>query len=125
MGREAPLAPIALVAPGLSGDAGMGMAESMDVALAATALRYIMGTATEETMRDSCYLVFDRRGVRKMTKTAPDLSSGQYAVKVNVGVPDGLFDRTFPEVDIEVPEQAVIAPEVAVEFDEEVDEGEW
>lgn len=35
----------------------------------------------------TCYLVFNKNGVSRMTKSEPGLSSGEYAVKVRIVIP--------------------------------------
>lgn len=76
-------------------------------------------------MKDSCYLIFTKKGVRRIAKgrratwgprERPALEAGEYAVFVTVIVPDAVFaPRTTPEATITVPEVAVIEPRVAVD----------
>jgi hypothetical protein len=66
-----------------------------------------------------CYLIFDRNGVQRMTKGEPGLSSGEFAVRVEIAVPHTLFKRKYPEAVIEVPESAMIEPKVTVLASEE------
>lgn len=83
-------------------------------------------------MKDSAYLIFDQKGLRRMVKgrrvpsygprTRPALAAGEYAVLVTVVVPDAVFKPLpTPEATITVPESAVLSPvvEVVVETPEE------
>lgn len=70
-------------------------------------------------MVDSCYLVFDRHGIRKMTKTRPALSAGQFAVKVRVNCPPTVFDNAIPEAVLEVTERAMVTPTVTLDMNAE------
>lgn len=74
-------------------------------------------------MRDSCWLIFNKRGLKRMskgkreryTRVRPALAAGEYAVRVSVTVPDKVFeDRPIPEASITVPAEAVIEPVVTV-----------
>lgn len=65
--------------------------------------------------RWTCHLVFDKSGIKRMTKGAPDLSSGEYAVRLRVSVPGKLFDRAIPEATLTIPLPAVIEPTVQIE----------
>lgn len=43
-------------------------------------------------MRDYCYLVFDRKGIRRMTKTkTPKLGPNERVVRINIHVDDRAF----------------------------------
>ena len=44
-------------------------------------------------MEDDVYLIFDKKGVKEMKKTAPALKSNQYAVKLHFTVPDKVFEK--------------------------------
>lgn len=78
-------------------------------------------------MRDTIFLVFDQRGVRKMNKKyLPALQSGEYMVQLNVRVPDEFFQRIIPTADLTIPEDYIIAaPPIDVRTDVlEIDESE-
>lgn len=78
-------------------------------------------------MKDSCWLIFDKKGVREMRKgrrsnwqnvERPALKAGQYAVLVTVNCPDRAFQAVpLPEATITVPEGALIAPVVDVKVE--------
>lgn len=75
-------------------------------------------------MRDSCWLIFTKRGLRGASKgkrtrygdrERPALKAGEYAVRISVNVPDKVFeDRPIPEATITIPPEAVIEPVVTV-----------
>ena len=50
--------------------------------------------------------------VVSFTKSKPALSSNQIAVAVNVNVPVAFFERLTPVIDIQLPEEAVVNPNV-------------
>jgi hypothetical protein len=77
-------------------------------------------------MRLTTFLVFDRRKVIGVRKGNPNLSAGEYAVKLHLDVPDSLFKDLHPTVTIGIPERAVFAPTVEVvspPTTEETDDG--
>jgi hypothetical protein len=63
------------------------------------------------------HLVFDANGVRRMVKNLPALRSGEFAVRVNVTVPDSFFARPLPVAEVVVPE-GVPLQAVEVRIDE-------
>ena len=67
-------------------------------------------------MKDSCYLIINPSGIVGMRKNKPDLTSGQVTVEVSVKVPDRFFDMTVPKAVIEIPEDAIMTPEVDVKI---------
>lgn len=73
-------------------------------------------------MRDSVYLTFDRNGVILMRKRAPAMSSGEFAVRISIEVPDQFFNRVIPHAHIEVPEDFILEPEVEVTLEGEPSE---
>lgn len=68
-------------------------------------------------MRDIAYLTFNADGVTGMKKRHPSLRQGEYAVAVEVRVPDEFFARGIPLAVVEIPEDAIIEPEVEVTVD--------
>lgn len=76
------------------------------------------------------YVVFDRDGLDRLTKTMPRLGQGQHAIKIRLVIPDELFKRMIPECEINVetthvamppPEQVEIAVPSPVIGEEEPD----
>jgi hypothetical protein len=65
-------------------------------------------------MRERVYLTFDRRGIRTMTKRAPSLQAGTYAVALTVMVPDEYFARAIPTAELTIPEGYIVEPVVDV-----------
>jgi len=64
--------------------------------------------------RWSVHLVFDARGVKRMTRGQPDLRGGEYAILLRLKIPNDLFARAFPAATVVVPEATIVKPEVAV-----------
>lgn len=62
-------------------------------------------------MKTSCFLVIDSGGIDRMTKRLPVVGPYEFAVKVNLIVPDSVFRKTIPVVDVSVPETAVLYAE--------------
>lgn len=76
-------------------------------------------------MKDAAFLIFNKRGLVRMTKgkrspswgprQRPALNAGEYAVLVSVSIPDKVFAPTpTPEATVTVPESMVIEPPVEV-----------
>lgn len=61
-------------------------------------------------MQANFYLVFDRHGAKRMRKDRPALAPGEYAVRMNVTVPDAFFDRPIPVAKVEVSADAHLQP---------------
>lgn len=66
-------------------------------------------------MRTNVYLILTRNGGVTMRKSPPELKRGEVAVKVKINMPDKFFYPPMPEVDLIVPEPAVITPTVEIE----------
>ena len=54
--------------------------------------------------------------VVKAQKTQPRLKNNETAVKVAITLPRSYFEQRFPYIDINVPEAALIEPQVTVEM---------
>ena len=64
-------------------------------------------------MKTECFLVFNRNGVLRSTKSRPSIKSGEFAVLVRLDIPDRIFAPVrLPDVLIELPEPAILAPPV-------------
>ncbi len=64
-------------------------------------------------MRQTIYLIVNQKKVLRMSKTrsgAPSVQNGEYAIKLNVEVPDAAFRRFIPEATVVVPEKGLIPP---------------
>lgn len=53
-----------------------------------------------------------RGRIEKVTKSKPSLTNRQIAIKVNIKVPNAFFERLTPVVNIELPEEAVVNPNI-------------
>jgi len=58
-------------------------------------------------VKDSCFIVMNRRGIVKMTKNPPALSPHQVSVHVTIEVPDIAFDRPMFRGEITVSEDEI------------------
>lgn len=73
----------------------------------------------------SGYLVIEARKsyggysgrIAKITSGQPSLTNSQIAVKVNVNVPNAFFERLTPVINIELPGEAVVNPDVQTVID--------
>lgn len=68
-------------------------------------------------MRTTIYVIFTKSGGVTMRKSQPNIKRGEVAVKLKINVPDKFFTQPVPEVDVVIPEPAVMMPEVTVETD--------
>lgn len=60
------------------------------------------------------YLVFDERRILRASLKKPKLHGGQFAIKVELKVPDTLFRNEPPVASLVIPERAVVMPEIDV-----------
>jgi len=44
-------------------------------------------------MKDDCYIVINKKGIQRMTKTPPSLKPEEIMVKVFIDVPNDVFTR--------------------------------
>ena len=58
-------------------------------------------------MKDKCFLIVGRNGIKDMRKTKPALGSGEISVKINFSIPDKAFSQPQFEGTLEVPEEMV------------------
>lgn len=65
-------------------------------------------------MTDDVYLVFNMKGVVAMTKRRPKLAPHEYAVAVQVNVPDEFFADAIPRAVLDLPADAAIRPPITV-----------
>lgn len=54
-------------------------------------------------MKDTCFIVVSKKGVQKMYKTQPPLKPNELKLKLNITLPDHLFQEPTIETKIEVP----------------------
>lgn len=65
-------------------------------------------------MKDVVYLILNRRGAAALRKCVPSLASGEIAIRLAISVPNAAFDKFIPRVAIDVPETAVIHPDLEI-----------
>jgi hypothetical protein len=66
-------------------------------------------------MKDAVYLVITRKGVKRLnTKLKPFLSKDEYAIKLNVTVPDAYFDQAIPVANLTVSEGSLVMAPIDV-----------
>lgn len=70
-------------------------------------------------MKDSIYLIMNRNGVKGTRKTRPNLAVGEVAVLLRVEVDNQYFDRSIPAVDLHVPADHLIEPNITVALEQE------
>lgn len=68
-----------------------------------------------KTYYDDCYIVMSEYGIQRMTKRPGKLARGERAVRIRLVMPVAAFAQPDISATINVPESAIIAPEVAVE----------
>lgn len=78
---------------------------------------------SQQAVKDVCYLVLQKSGIVKMAKKPPSLLGHQVAVKLVVQMPDSHFADRFVQASINVPEGAVIHPQVHITAEEGEDDG--
>ena len=68
-------------------------------------------------MKSECYLIFTRKGIKRMSKRYPGkLLSGERACVIKIEVPDKYFDQPpAPKVLVVLEESKIIEPDVKVE----------
>lgn len=73
----------------------------------------------DRTYSGECYLVIERQGVRlrvvKSTKSKPAFLPGQAAVKVKLRVNSAMFDKSVPEVEVEIRQEHIATADIQVE----------
>lgn len=70
-------------------------------------------------MKDSIYLIMNRNGVKGTRKTRPNLAAGEVAVLLRVEVDNEYFNRAIPAVDLHVPADHLIEPNITVALEQE------
>lgn len=54
-------------------------------------------------MKDSCFIIFNRKKIVRTTVGRPALNAGEHAVRVAVSVPDSAFADDFPVAFVKIP----------------------
>ncbi len=70
-------------------------------------------------MKTTCYLIISENGSVEVRKRRPDMSAGQVAVKLRLDISDRFFDRFIPNVEMSIPDEAVIEPDIQVTYEVE------
>lgn len=80
-------------------------------------------------MNESLYLCIRKYGhsynpkyLFRVTKTSPSLDKNEIALRIEVNVPDAVFEKPQLEATINVPEEAVNAPVISAEVVDNVEE---
>lgn len=66
-------------------------------------------------MKTEFYLIATSYGAGRMTKRRPSLARDEIGIRVRMTIPDGAFRSPILTVDLEVADDAVLQPEVAME----------
>lgn len=67
---------------------------------------------------DDCFIIMSEYGIQRMTKRPGKLARGEIAVRIRLHVPADCFDQPAISADIDVPESAIIKPQVEVQAHE-------
>ncbi|MBT8448970.1 MAG: hypothetical protein KJO69_04735 [Gammaproteobacteria bacterium] len=67
-------------------------------------------------MKDTCYLVLNESGVKRMTKKPPSLQGDERCVAVAVKVDDSIFTYSFMKTELTIGEDDVIEPSMEVQL---------
>lgn len=70
-------------------------------------------------MKAIFYVTFNQRGTVSATKRSPNLSSGEFAVRMRLEVPDAFFKPEIPTVDLTINERDMILPVVVVDGEQQ------
>lgn len=65
-------------------------------------------------MKETAYLILDRKGIRGVRKTRPSLKGTEVAIRLRVEIPDEFFERVIPDATLVIPEEAVLTPPVEI-----------
>jgi hypothetical protein len=65
-------------------------------------------------MKIEAYLVINRGSSIRVVKQRPNLSNDEIAIKLNLEIPQEFFERIIPSVDILVPIDSMIKPDIEV-----------
>jgi len=60
----------------------------------------------------SVYIVVSQSGSVRVTKGKPNMYQDEIAFKLSMSLPDGFWNRTIPEVKLEVDQASVLFPEI-------------
>lgn len=63
---------------------------------------------------DDCLIVMSQYGIQRMTKRPGKLARGEIAIRIRLHVPEDTFMEPTISADIDVPESAIIRPQVEV-----------
>ena len=67
-------------------------------------------------MDTTIFLAVNRYGLAKATKNKPSLARDQIAIAVKLSIPDSAFRSPIIEATLDVPDHAIIAPELVIEI---------
>ena len=67
-------------------------------------------------MKDTCYLVLNKHGVKRLTKKPPALNGDERAVAIVIDVADEIFNYTFMKTELTITEEDVIEPSMEVQL---------
>jgi hypothetical protein len=73
-------------------------------------------------MKAIFFVTFNQRGTVTATKRAPNLRSGEFAVRLQLQVPEAFFKPEIPTVDLTIRERDMILPVVVVDGEQQPQE---
>ena len=67
-------------------------------------------------MKDTIYIVFNRGGIRSLTKRTKNttLPPNTYLVELNLEVPNEFFENQIPRLDVKLSAENIIVPEIKI-----------
>ena len=65
-------------------------------------------------MKIEAYLVINRSSSIRVVKQRPALNNDEIAVRLNIEIPKEFFERMIPSVDILIPVESMIKPDIEV-----------
>lgn len=63
-------------------------------------------------MKIQAFLVINNRGNLRVVKQRPYINNNEIAINLNLDIPGIFFDRLIPSVDIKLPEESVLKPDI-------------
>lgn len=76
----------------------------------------------KKLMTTHFFLVVSRKGAERMTQTLPKLHPGEIAIRINLDVPNALFQAPQIQAAITIPESAVPTEAISAEMRDNVKE---
>lgn len=66
-------------------------------------------------MKTSAWITINNRGIIRTTKGQPSIDWNEVSIRININLPDELFDRPRLTADITIPKEAALPTEITAE----------